>query len=256
MILRRITQHVREQNWTAIAIDFVIVVIGVFIGIQVSNWNQARTDQALAERYLNDLTGDLRGDIRDVEVGIETSEWRGAAIAGLLDAAGRPQPDSVRIPGRTVYIPAPTPEVDLPLDLIQAAFYTRFLDTDRPAYTSLVSSGDARLVADLPSFPCVQAYYAYQDEVLKFEERLLLFRTDLMRAQQDAGLSIAGDRPPDEVVARIRSNEPLAASLATYRVFSHFHVDVLQRLRDRAEVLLRTLEEGGAECFDDTEDSL
>jgi hypothetical protein len=33
MILRRITQHVREQNWTAIAIDFVIVVTGVFIGI-------------------------------------------------------------------------------------------------------------------------------------------------------------------------------------------------------------------------------
>jgi hypothetical protein len=24
MILRRITQHVRERNWTAIAIDFVI----------------------------------------------------------------------------------------------------------------------------------------------------------------------------------------------------------------------------------------
>ena len=29
MLLHRVTEHVREQNWTAIAIDFVIVVLGV-----------------------------------------------------------------------------------------------------------------------------------------------------------------------------------------------------------------------------------
>ena len=46
MILRRITQHVRDQNWTAIAIDFVIVVVGVFLGIQVSNWNGERVMRA------------------------------------------------------------------------------------------------------------------------------------------------------------------------------------------------------------------
>ena len=42
MILRRLATHVREQNWTAIAIGFFIVVVGVFIGIQVSNWNERR----------------------------------------------------------------------------------------------------------------------------------------------------------------------------------------------------------------------
>ena len=39
MLLRRFIEHVRKQEWTAIAIDFVIVVVGVFIGIQVANWN-------------------------------------------------------------------------------------------------------------------------------------------------------------------------------------------------------------------------
>lgn len=38
MLLRRITQHVRDQNWIAIVLDFVIVVAGVFVGIQVANW--------------------------------------------------------------------------------------------------------------------------------------------------------------------------------------------------------------------------
>jgi hypothetical protein len=45
MVLRRITEHVKTQNWFAVGLDFVIVVVGVFIGIQVSNWNEARGDQ-------------------------------------------------------------------------------------------------------------------------------------------------------------------------------------------------------------------
>jgi hypothetical protein len=37
MILRSVTKHVQEQNWFAVFIDFFIVVVGVFIGIQVAN---------------------------------------------------------------------------------------------------------------------------------------------------------------------------------------------------------------------------
>jgi hypothetical protein len=39
MLLRRISQHVQNQNWFAVFLDFLIVVVGVFIGIQVANWN-------------------------------------------------------------------------------------------------------------------------------------------------------------------------------------------------------------------------
>lgn len=41
MMLRRVIAHFRRQEWTAIALDFFIVVFGVCIGIQVSNWNGA-----------------------------------------------------------------------------------------------------------------------------------------------------------------------------------------------------------------------
>ncbi len=60
MLLRRISKHVREQNWTAIVIDFVIVVIGVFVGIQVSNWNEYVTTQRKAEHFTARLIDDLR----------------------------------------------------------------------------------------------------------------------------------------------------------------------------------------------------
>lgn len=54
MLLRRITKHVKDQNWFAVALDFFIVVIGVFIGIQVANWNESlgdrRQEAAIVER--------------------------------------------------------------------------------------------------------------------------------------------------------------------------------------------------------------
>ena len=40
MLLRRVIEHTKAQNWTAIVLDFVIVVVGVFIGIEVSNWKE------------------------------------------------------------------------------------------------------------------------------------------------------------------------------------------------------------------------
>ncbi len=55
MLLRRIIEHVKTQNWTAVGLDFIIVVVGVFIGIQVSNWNAARGERALERVYLQRL---------------------------------------------------------------------------------------------------------------------------------------------------------------------------------------------------------
>ena len=52
MILRRLTANLKAQNWTAVAIDFLIVVVGVFVGIQASNWNQARVERAETQRLL------------------------------------------------------------------------------------------------------------------------------------------------------------------------------------------------------------
>jgi len=59
MLLRRITKHVADQNWFAVFLDFVIVVIGVFIGIQVANWNDDRKLLQKEQRILQTLTVDF-----------------------------------------------------------------------------------------------------------------------------------------------------------------------------------------------------
>jgi hypothetical protein len=60
MRLRRVVEHVGEQNWTAVAIDFAIVVIGVFVGIQVANWNEERATSRKAAVFSERLRADLR----------------------------------------------------------------------------------------------------------------------------------------------------------------------------------------------------
>ena len=49
MLLRRITKHVKDQNWFAVALDFFIVVVGVLFAFQVTEWNGERADR-IAER--------------------------------------------------------------------------------------------------------------------------------------------------------------------------------------------------------------
>lgn len=68
MRLRRIIEHLSAQHWTAIWIDLVIVVVGVFVGIQVSNWNQVRADRQREHLLLVDLRAELAESIRQTEV--------------------------------------------------------------------------------------------------------------------------------------------------------------------------------------------
>ena len=60
MILRRLSQSLKEQNWTAIVIEFVLLVAGVFLGIQVANWNADRVAETQSKVFTDRLRADLR----------------------------------------------------------------------------------------------------------------------------------------------------------------------------------------------------
>ena len=61
MLYRRVLTHVRSQDWTAVVVDLVIVVVGVFIGIQVSNWNDDRLEAKRQIAYIERLREDFLG---------------------------------------------------------------------------------------------------------------------------------------------------------------------------------------------------
>jgi hypothetical protein len=89
MILRRLTQAFREQNWTAIVIEFVLLVAGVFLGIQVSNWNQARVDRADYDAALGRLRAEIETNLASLDafdVDMEKSLATGSRALTVLQS--------------------------------------------------------------------------------------------------------------------------------------------------------------------------
>lgn len=64
MILRRLADAIREQNWFTVVLEILIVVIGILIGLQVDDWNQQRKDRALEQQYLDRLHTDAITAVR------------------------------------------------------------------------------------------------------------------------------------------------------------------------------------------------
>lgn len=86
MILRRVREHIAHHNWFAVTVDFLIVVIGVFLGIQASNWNQARIDRNQAREYRTMLLSDLDANLENLALRTRYYHWvRSEALKTLSD---------------------------------------------------------------------------------------------------------------------------------------------------------------------------
>jgi hypothetical protein len=74
MILRRFTKHVSDQNWFAVSIDMLVVVLGILIGLQVSEWNQSRKEYNEGLYYINALNTQIIDEIEKNAAEIKASE--------------------------------------------------------------------------------------------------------------------------------------------------------------------------------------
>lgn len=134
MLLQRVIKHVKAQNWTAVALDFVIVVMGVFMGLQVQQWSAARADRDAEEIALQRLIVEYEKNLQILAADKEMASRTMTASQTLLSIIA-PEPD----PGITdEFIARPL------LDCLGSAKFVPALGvTD-----SLTSSGEIRLIGD------------------------------------------------------------------------------------------------------------
>ncbi|GHA93649.1 hypothetical protein GCM10009069_15920 [Algimonas arctica] len=146
MLLRSISKHVKDQNWFAVALDFVIVVGGVFIGLQVANWNEARASQARSEQYLERIATDLVKEIAIYDDRIQF--WRQVSDNGLvvLDEANN---------GGKLLKPW-----ELLLAYFQASQVAEFFPSNA-TFEELKSAGELGLIRDAHLRSQLSEYYAY-----------------------------------------------------------------------------------------------
>lgn len=131
-IVRRGIAQLRGQDWMAVFIELLVVILGVFLGVQGSNWNEDREQDRKSAEFTERLKTDLRAEAWNIEMQIGYHEQVQANARRAADAlSGRdPLPDEA---------------------LLVAAFRaTQYNDNvrQRATYDELTSTGDLGLVRD------------------------------------------------------------------------------------------------------------
>jgi len=133
MIPHRFLDSVKRRDWFAVVTEFVIVVLGIFIGLQVSLWVQTRQDVETERRYLERLLADSDANVRALEQAIGVNDRRAVTLSSLAAALenGGPVPS----------------QADLS-NVMCRWFIQPAVNVRRGTYVELVSSGRLALLRD------------------------------------------------------------------------------------------------------------
>lgn len=89
MLLRRFTHHVKEQNWFAVGLDVLVVIVGIFIGLQVADWkdevNKRVEELAYLERLQKDVSMTIGLLSKELETGSTAVEQTFFSIEALFE---------------------------------------------------------------------------------------------------------------------------------------------------------------------------
>jgi len=141
MILSRVIDHVKKQHWTGAVIELVIVILGVFIGLQANNWNQNRLKHLRSHGYMVRIRGDLEDDVAQLQKRIVF--WTAVSKQGRIAIAYAEKGDMA---SSSSWI------------TLRATEVWRFT-YNATAYGELRSAGELELIADLSVRSALSDYY-------------------------------------------------------------------------------------------------
>jgi len=134
MILRKLADAIREQNWTTVILEILIVVVGIFIGLQVDGWNEGRKKQQDIEVQLLRIADDAAVMVAEADrliVDFDNRIARAQIALEVLDGAPLTE--------------ANTPAFELALE---ESFQLNEIEVDLPSLDILMNTGDIDQVAD------------------------------------------------------------------------------------------------------------
>ena len=67
MILRRLAVALRKQDWVTVVIETLIVVLGVFLGLQLGNWDDTRQQRTIYEQSLDRALAEVQVNLSNIE---------------------------------------------------------------------------------------------------------------------------------------------------------------------------------------------
>lgn len=244
MILRRVIQHFRQQEWTAIALDFIIVVVGVFIGLQVQEWSERQEDRRREVRIVSDMLADLDMDRAQYANSMVLAPRRiSAANTSLVGAGLSPiefdwQVNNSDIDNYTFDFSQASEYPADQLDRIWTDVVLGFHPTpSTSAYDAMIGSGDLRIIHDREIVRAIQNYQNRVSVVMTQNEKLLAIRADVLQTGATYGLAPYAVHPAGDYFRQMSSEPGLAASVRNMATFVIFHYGDIKRADDEAAAL-------------------
>ncbi len=74
MILRHLADAIRGQNWFTVLIEVAVVVVGIFLGLQVDDWNERRKEHSLERDFIGRLEAEVDANIAVYQTAIQQAE--------------------------------------------------------------------------------------------------------------------------------------------------------------------------------------
>jgi len=197
MVFRRFSQHVRDQNWFAVGLDLLVVVLGIFIGLQVTEWNSSRGERKLEAYYLQRLLEDTEQSIALADSGIARMQ---AVIEPTQELARLLYYDSLTVKNRPRF------------DLYWGTLYDTWnFNPVSPTLDELKSTGRLALIRSDEVRKALARYEAalrwlLSSQKIQFEEYMLQYRTldNLVRM------------PPNMELGTESTNEELLSNRRVY----------------------------------------
>ena len=243
MILQRLANSIRKQDWFTVFIETLIVVLGVFVGLQVNNWNEARQARGKEALYLSDLIDDLNADLGEIDQVRRTAEIRMGALEQVLALVKIEPRRTLTYDGRSfTFDQAPPFHSDDPYEGNAEITATPHLDGSRETFQALISTGDIGLIRDRRLTRQVQTYYADMTEVNSLEESIHDVAETVNDSRRRLGASLTGRVTIEDLGALAAGDPQFRAELETYWTASAFQVRAMNGLRREAEALIDAIE--------------
>lgn len=251
MLLRRVTQHVKNQNWFAVFLDFVIVVIGVFIGIQVANWNEARVEAIREQEVLVAILDDIKTDLDVLDASLAMAEISSNASNYILVKAGFEKLDKISLPVVNFQIEGPeliiNSGIEIPEDqkdqlwkMVTVRYYP---DQSNTAFSSLIAAGDLKIISNQSLISELQSYSHLWNSIEKSNQTThRSFRDHTVFVGQEFGLSPFTIKPEEELIEMVRTHPKIQAVIRTMLEFTVLHQSQMRQAKKKALLLKERIE--------------
>jgi hypothetical protein len=218
MLLHGLLDAMKRQDWVTILLEIVIVVVGIFLGLQADGWNDQRKDRELERRYLERIHADIEEDIDEMKYALELARTR--RDMGELLLAALDDPNVVKSDPQAF------------VTAIEQAGYTFLPVINDITFEELKFSGDLSIIQNERLRTAIAAYY----KLIERYDQWAYLREAFQIEYANASLGILSPKQRKTIKPVRRYSDPPLEAIPV-EVSTDEALQALERMREKDDFI-------------------